>query len=102
MTKIHWSAKLALFVLSVCSLSWFFAGCREIHQYGNWQSYLLLAGGTSLTVLLLFVQGYFIYMEEKSKGTLRKRIALFERINHWLNGNEPSPSVVSVDERKES
>ena len=78
--KINWTIKLAAFVASVTSLSWFFAGWRGINEEPGLASWGSLIGGTLLTLLLLGVQGYWIYFDEKSKGTLRKRIGLFERI----------------------
>jgi len=83
---LPWGIKLAVFAASVVSLSWFFAGWRQIHEASTLASWSLLVGGTLATLLLLGVQGYWIYFEEKDKGTLRKRVEIFERIGTLLEG----------------
>ncbi len=79
--KVHWAMKLTAFVGSVFTLSLFFAGWRQIHEASNLANWFVLVGGTVLTILLLGLQGYWVYFEEKAKGTLRKQIKLFERIH---------------------
>src|SRR5262250_1993085 len=61
---LPWGIKLAVFAASVISLSWFFAGWRQIHEASTLASWSLLVGGTLATLLLLGVQGYWIYFEE--------------------------------------
>ena len=34
------------------------------------------------------LQGYWIYFEELNKGTLQRRISLFDSIHQLINGNE--------------
>ncbi len=80
-----WALKMSVFVLSIMSLSWFFAGGRQVHETNTPGDWALLVGGTLLTCALIFLQAYWIYFEEKAKGTLRKQIALFEQINQRLN-----------------
>ncbi len=80
-TKVHWTFRLTAFVASVITLSWFFAGWRQIHETAQFSDWLLLASGTVFTLLLLGVQAYWIYFEEKGKGTLKKRIELFEKLH---------------------
>jgi predicted negative regulator of RcsB-dependent stress response len=82
--------KLALFIASVMTLSWFFAGWRQVQEAFNLPNCLLLSGGTLSTIFLLGVQGYWVYFEEKQKGTLKKRIALFETIHEALNARQAS------------
>jgi hypothetical protein len=79
--KVHWAFRLTAFVASVVTLSWFFAGWRQIQETGLFADWLLLVSGTVFTVLLLGVQAYWIYFEEKDKGTLKKRIELFEKMH---------------------
>lgn len=76
--------KIAAFAVSVISLSWFFAGWRQLHEAPTLANWLLLAGGVASTILLLGLQGYWIYFDEKSKGRLRKRIELYEKIHARL------------------
>jgi hypothetical protein len=85
--KIHWAVKLSAFAGSVVTLSWFFAGWRQVNEAQTLANWLLLLAGIVLTVLLLGLQGYWIYFEEKAKGTLRKRVELFERIYSALHGS---------------
>ena len=82
--RIHWTVKLAAFVASVITLSWFFAGWRQVNADASPVNWALLGGGVVLTVLLVGLQGYWIYFEEKARGRLRKRIRLFELINDRL------------------
>ncbi|MBX9572258.1 MAG: hypothetical protein K2X77_25410 [Candidatus Obscuribacterales bacterium] len=82
--SVHWSLKWSIFAASVVSLSWFFAGWRQVNQAGGFGDWALLLGGTASTICLLGVQGYWIYFEEKNKGRLTKRIALFESIHEKL------------------
>jgi len=79
--KVHWTFRLTAFVASVITLSWFFAGWRQTQETGQFSDWLLLLEGTAFTLLLLGVQAYWIYFEEKAKGTLKKRIELFEKMN---------------------
>jgi hypothetical protein len=84
--KIHWGAKLLAFAASVIALSWFFAGWRQVNETQTIFAWLLLFGGIAGTLLLLGLQGYWMYFEEKAKGSLRKRIKLFETIHTALSG----------------
>jgi hypothetical protein len=80
--RIHWSIRLTAFIASVYTLSVFFAGWREIFEHGN-VAYgaVVLSSGVVLTGLLLALQGYWIYFEEKNKGTLRRHIGLYESLH---------------------
>jgi hypothetical protein len=82
--KVRFAWKAAAFVLTVLTLSWFFEGTREIKDGLTVMHVGMLALGTVSTLLMLGVQGYWIYFEEKHKGTLKKRIDLFERIHAAL------------------
>ena len=78
------AVKVAVFVASVISLSWFFAGWRQVHEAQTLANWSLLVGSTLLTAFLLALQGYWIYFDEKAKGSLRKRIDLYEKIHDAL------------------
>lgn len=82
--KTHWSLRYSFFIASVISLSWFFAGWRGINENGALADWALLVGATLLTLLLLAVQGYWIYVEELRKGSLKRRIAIYDRIHEKL------------------
>lgn len=79
-----------MFIASVMTLSWFFAGYRQVQEAGQLPDWLLLIAGTLSTVMLLGIQGYWVYFEEKQKGTLKKRIALFETIHEKLGARQVS------------
>ncbi|MBX9686013.1 MAG: hypothetical protein K2X27_04875 [Candidatus Obscuribacterales bacterium] len=86
--SIHWSLKWSMFAASVISLSWFFAGWRQVNEHGGLSDWGVLLGGTATTLLLVTVQGYFIYFEEKAKGRLTKRVELFEKIEKFLEARK--------------
>lgn len=104
--SVHWSLKWSMFAASVITLSWFFAGWRQVNQTGGLADWALLAGGTASTLALLGVQGYWIYSEEKLRGKLTKRIALFESIEKKLDErkqkNQVIPKVKSEKKEGES
>lgn len=78
--KVTFRAKAAAFVMTVITLSWFFEGWRQVSAGVTLSHCAVLAAGTGLTLVLLAVQGYWIYVEEKTKGTLKRRIGIYERI----------------------
>lgn len=78
--KIARGPKIIAFVLTTVTLSWFFEGWREVAKEPTALHCFVLFAGVASTVVLLGVQGYWIYVEEKLKGALRKRIGLFETI----------------------
>jgi hypothetical protein len=82
--NIHISIKTAAFIASVIFLSWSFAGYHAIRQAATGANFCIFFGAVFGTMLVLAVQGYWIYEEEKEKGTLKRKIALFDRIYLWL------------------
>jgi hypothetical protein len=90
-TKVRFGIKAAAFIASVITLSWFFEGWREIHQGLTPAHIAVLAAGILLTALLLMVQGYWIYIEERSKGAIKRRVQFFEDL---------SESMKSIRERR--
>ena len=82
--KVKFQAKVVALVLSILSLSWFFEGVRHLKQSPDLGHMLFLIVPVFSTLLLLWVQAYWIYIEEKSKGTLKKTVVHFDRIEEWL------------------
>ncbi len=83
-TKVRLPIRLFAFTLTVITLSWFFEGWREIQKEPGLVSGAYLFFGTTFTLLLLAVQGYWIYIEEKSTGKLVRKVKLFDRIEAKL------------------
>jgi hypothetical protein len=86
--SIHWSIRYSAFALSVWTLSLFFAGWRMVNTEGGVAAIFTLAGGTILTLALLMLQGYWIYFEELNKGTLHRRIRLFDAVHRAISNNQ--------------
>ncbi|MBA3859643.1 MAG: hypothetical protein C0507_22275 [Cyanobacteria bacterium PR.3.49] len=82
--KVKLPIRLAAFVLTVITLSWFFEGWREIQREPGLVSFSYLFFGTTFTLLLLAVQGFWIYIEEKSTGKLVRKVKLFDAIEAKL------------------
>jgi hypothetical protein len=83
--KIHWSIRTIAFIASVFTLSIFFAGWRELSESGHIAyGAFVMSAGILLTGLLLALQGYWIYFEEKEKGTLRRHVRAFEALHLFL------------------
>lgn len=100
--KVKFSHKLMVFTGAVIALSWFFEGCRQIQEAISFQSVSILLLGTLLTILFLGIHSYWIYLEEKLKGTLKKRIELFEKVNQYLaSKNDQYKNVVTVSKEDE-
>ena len=82
--KVKFALKATAFCASVMTLSWFFEGWRKIHEgLGFWSVSILLAG-IFCTIALIIVQAFWIYVEEKQKGSLLRRIALFDKLYDGL------------------
>lgn len=82
--KVRLPIRLFAFTLTVITLSWFFEGWREIQKEPSLVSGAYLFFGTTFTLLLLAVQGYWIYIEEKSTGKLVRKVKLFDSIEAKL------------------
>lgn len=82
--KVKLWIRLSAFALTVITLSWFFEGTRQIQEGPTVSGFSFLFFGTTLTVFLLFVQGFWIYIEEKSKGTLMRKVKVFDNIEATL------------------
>lgn len=78
--KVKLQYRLAAFTGAVIGLSWFFEGSRQLAEGVSLSSlgYLLL--GTVATVIFIGILAYWIYVEEKSKGTLKVRFGFFEKL----------------------
>lgn len=83
--KVKFQVKIAALVLSILSLSWFFEGIRNLKQSLDFTHIIFLVFPVISTLFLLWVQAYWIYIEEKSKGRLKKTVVHFDRIEEWLN-----------------
>lgn len=94
--RIHWSIRTAAFIASVFALSLFFAGWREVMEHGQLAGFALLTGGIILTALCLALQGYWIYFEEKNKGTLRRHIGWFESLHSFMESRCESNRFVRM------
>ncbi len=89
-TKVRLPIRLLAFTLTVITLSWFFEGWREIQKEPGLVSCSYLFFGTTCTLLLLMLQGYWIYIEEKSTGKLVRKVKLFDKIEAKLSAkSEP-------------
>ncbi len=78
--KVKFVYKLINFSCAVVALSWFFEGWRKINESPTLPHFGILLAGSLLTLVFLGVHGYWVYVEEKLKGNLKKRVDLFERI----------------------
>jgi hypothetical protein len=83
--KLKFHVKLMAFVAATFSLSLFFEGWRQVHQDPSPMHWSLLLTAVFLTTLLIWLQAFWIYIEEKSKGTLKKRIAHFDRLEDFFS-----------------
>jgi hypothetical protein len=82
--KVKFQLKVAAFILSIVSLSWFFEGMRQMKESTSLGHVALLMVAAVVTLALLWVQAFWIYLEEKSKGTLKKQVAHFDNLENWL------------------
>jgi len=83
--KVKLSIRIAVIILSVLALSWFFEGWREINKSITPVHVAVFISGTAVTAALLYLQGFWIYLEEKYKGTLRRKLEHFEKLEQrWL------------------
>ncbi|MDZ4835960.1 MAG: hypothetical protein SGJ27_19445 [Candidatus Melainabacteria bacterium] len=94
--KVKFVYKFVNFSLAAYALSWFFEGWREINKDLTAGNAAILVAGTLATLFFLAVHFYWIYFEEKSKGTLRKRVELFEKI-HLATQSKRQAKVVVTD-----
>ncbi|MBI5172642.1 MAG: hypothetical protein SFV17_21780 [Candidatus Obscuribacter sp.] len=77
--KVKLSLKLAVFVMATITLSWFFEGWRQVSEAPTLAGLAYLFGGTTLTIVLVSLYGFFMYAEERSKGGRTRNIPLFDR-----------------------
>ncbi len=88
--KVKLPIKFAVIALSVVALSWFFEGCRQIKEGITLTHIATLIGGILFTAVLLWIQAFWIYLEEKYKGTLRRTNAHFEKVEAYWNSRKES------------
>ena len=82
--KVKFVMRAAAFCASVVTLSWFFEGWRRIHQDLGFWSVATLIAGILCTTGLIVVQAFWIYVDEKQKGSLLRRIPLFDKLYEGL------------------
>jgi len=82
--KIKAKVKILALIFSAITLSWCFEGFRQIKTAPTLAHYGLLVVGIISTALLLWIQAFWIYIEEKSKGTLAKKVIHFDHLQEWL------------------
>lgn len=78
--KIRFRVKALAFIMTVITLSWFFEGWRQVQQSPTILHLCVLLAGSLTTVMLVTLQAYWIYIEEKLNGRLRRRIGFFEKV----------------------
>jgi hypothetical protein len=76
--------KWSVMLLSVLTLSLLFEGWRQIRTALTVEHLALLFIGIFGTAVLLWLQAFWIYIEEKSKSTLKKKIVHFDRLQEYL------------------
>lgn len=91
--KVKFQAKAIALILSVVSLSWVFEGFRQIKAGGNVGNFAILISALLATTFLLWIQAFWIYVEEKSKGTLKRKIAIFESMEKWFQLKDRSAGL---------
>ena len=85
--KVKWTIKLAVFAMATVALSWVFEGFRQVNAGPNATGLALLFGGSTLTILFVGVYGFFMYAEERAKGSRLRNIPLFDRWYKTLTKN---------------
>lgn len=95
--KIKFQVKALALVLSIISLSWFFEATRRLKESVSFENLVLLGVALIATVFLLMLQAFWIYLEEKSKGTLKRNITSFERIEQWLKTRDVAAGKNVID-----
>jgi uncharacterized membrane protein YozB (DUF420 family) len=98
--KVKFVYKFINFSCAVIALSWFFEGWRKINEDPTIVHAAILIGGTVFTMVFLGVHAYWVYFEEKSKGTLKKRVELFEKI--YLATHAKRGAEIVVTEKGEN
>ncbi len=93
--KVKTPIKLLALVCSVVALSWFFEGYRQVSQSPSITHVAVLILGIASTVFFLWLQAFWIYVEEKSKGTLTKQIAHFDRLYNYFENRASSTTCKS-------
>lgn len=82
--KVRKPIRIAVMVLCVLAMSCLFEGWRQVQQGLTFNHIFVLFSGIISTAFLLWLQAFWIYLEEKYKGTLRKRIEHFEKLEaYW-------------------
>jgi len=78
--KVKFQVKLVAFIAATFFLSIFFEGYRQVSKEPSLFHFALLLIGTVMTGLLIWLQAFWIYIEEKSKGALTKKVVHFDKL----------------------
>ena len=78
--KVKFQLKLVAFVAATLSLSLIFEGFRQVSREPSFMHFALLVAGTVMTALLIWLQAFWIYIDEKSKGSLKKSVVHFDKL----------------------
>lgn len=98
-TKVKLPIKVLAFSMTVITLSWFFEGWREVQREPGLVPIAYLFFGTTLTLGLLAVQGYWIYIEEKLSGKLIRKIKIYDKIEAKLQAASVSSKNTEPGDR---
>ena len=71
-------------------------------QTGQPGAFALLAAGTLSTVLLLVVQAYWVYFDEKTKGKLVRPTKSFEKLHAYIDAHYADNKLVRYIQPKSS
>jgi hypothetical protein len=82
--------KLAAFAAATLSLSLFFEGFRQVSHEPSIPHLALLLLGIVFTALMVWLQAFWIYIEEKSKGSLAKKVVHFDKLEGMFLGHAAS------------
>jgi hypothetical protein len=96
MQRVNGAVRWGAFALATYTLSLFFAGWREINTTGHWSGFLLLAAGVVFTGTILMLQCYWIYFEEKNKGTLHRKSKIFDALHEFIDSKFASNKLVML------
>jgi len=102
--KPKFQVKLIAFVAATFSLSLFFEGWRQVNQDPSPMHWALLLTAVFLTTSLMWLQAFWIYVEEKSKGRLKRRVTHFDKLENFftqrvLAGTKRSAGACAVEKK---
>lgn len=96
MTRVKGVVRWSAFAAATYTLSLFFAGWREINTTGQLSGFVLLALGVVFTGLLIMLQAYWIYFEERNKGSLRRQSKMFEWLHAFIEARFADNKIIRL------